>query len=292
MNGARATQTAVSPSTACTLEPTITGPGPDPEERPRDCTQSWTPETYSTRSSVVDIHTNRFGIDPQIAAIQRARLFSDLSAGDCAQLACLGRKRHYGRHESLFRQGDTVQHVCLIVTGILKITYVGSDGEEVILSVRGPGDLLGVGLPTGRLSECNAETMEAASVLLWDAGTMKDLEARFPVLRHRAFELLHDQLQEMQQRFRELATEKVALRVARAVVRAFTAAQRHRPGIVHVTLSREELAQMTGTTVFAVSRLLAEWTKGGIIDAGRRFIVVHNSTRLLEHAARGSSIAA
>lgn len=291
MNGVRAMQAAVSTTPSQVLHPAATDSFSNVGERVRSSSESPSSDTYST-PAVIGAETNRFAVNPQVAAVQQARLFADLSLGDCTLIASLARKRYYRPHEMLFRQGETIQHVCLVTSGIAKITYVGSDGEEVILCLRGPGDLLGVGWRSGRPSESNAAVLERACVLLWDAVTMKNLEARFPMLRYRSFDLLNDDLHEMQQRFRELATEKVALRVARAVVRASSVGQMHRPGMVHITLSREELAQMTGTTVFAVSRLLSEWTKGGIIDAGRRYIVVHNSSKLLQYAARGTPAAA
>lgn len=93
-------------------------------------------------------------------------------------------------------------------------------------------------------------------------------------------------LQELEERYRELSTERVATRLSRQLLRLFNQLG-HRVngnGTLEINLSREELAQLTGTTLFTVSRRLSEWTERGVLTAGREYVSVHNMQALREFA--------
>lgn len=85
-----------------------------------------------------------------------------------------------------------------------------------------------------------------------------------------------------QDRYRELATERVERRVARALLRLV--AQIGRPEEDGVTvaapLARQDLAEMTGTTLFTVSRILSAWEGQGIVSTGRERVTLRDSALL------------
>ena len=110
--------------------------------------------------------------------------------------------------------------------------------------------------------------------LVWDAPTFKSLVTRYPVLHQNMVKILSEDLLELQERFREVATERVAPRVARQLVRLLTRIGRSINGSVEVSLTREELAQMTGTTLFTVSRLLSTWEERGMVKPRREGVTV------------------
>ena len=103
---------------------------------------------------------------------------------------------------------------------------------------------------------------------------------KFPPIRSNIDAILTTRLNELQERFREVATEKVDKRVALAILRL--AAQIGKPahGGIEVLLNREELAQMTGTTLFSTSRLLSKWGEEGIVLPRREAVVVLDAHRL------------
>jgi CRP-like cAMP-binding protein len=103
----------------------------------------------------------------------------------------------------------------------------------------------------------------------------------YPQIRKNASFVLATRLNELEERFREVATERVAKRVALALLRLLKHIGRDVHGGVEVSLSREELAQMTGTTLFTISRLLSKWGEMGFILPRREAVLVRDS-RLLE----------
>jgi CRP-like cAMP-binding protein len=80
----------------------------------------------------------------------------------------------------------------------------------------------------------------------------------------------------LEQRFREISTERVASRLSREIVRLLAQVGRVVNGTVEIALSREELAQLTGTTLFTVSRLLSDWDERGIVSTRREAVSVND----------------
>jgi CRP-like cAMP-binding protein len=77
-------------------------------------------------------------------------------------------------------------------------------------------------------------------------------------------------------------TERVERRVARALLKLADHAGRKAPGGVEIDfpLSRQDLAEMTGTTLFTVSRLLSGWDEKGLIKAERQRVTVLSAEAL------------
>jgi CRP-like cAMP-binding protein len=115
---------------------------------------------------------------------------------------------------------------------------------------------------------------------------MLELMRRFPDVAINAARVLADRFHELQRQHRELMTERVERRIARALLRLIQGAGRRGDAGVEIDfpLSRQDLAQMTGTTLFTVSRTLSAWEQAGIITAGRRRVVVLQPHRLVRIA--------
>jgi CRP/FNR family transcriptional regulator, nitrogen oxide reductase regulator len=105
---------------------------------------------------------------------------------------------------------------------------------------------------------------------------------RFPLLRRNVSHGIERQLDELDIRFREISTEKVASRLSSLLVRLIKQVGRGEEGQMEIALSRQELAQLTGTTLFTVSRLLCRWETQGILSARRENVLIHDVAALLE----------
>jgi CRP-like cAMP-binding protein len=121
-----------------------------------------------------------------------------------------------------------------------------------------------------------------STALVWEAAVFEAFTLRFPILRCNIGRILGRRLLEMEERFREISTEKVAPRLGRTIIRLLTQVGQRVNGSVEINLSREELAQLTGTTLFTVSRLLSAWERRGIVGTRRRAVMISNHQALLE----------
>jgi CRP/FNR family transcriptional regulator, nitrogen oxide reductase regulator len=109
------------------------------------------------------------------------------------------------------------------------------------------------------------------------------------ITRPRVQGILCRQLKDMEDRFREISTECVSSRLSRQIVRLMNQVGYRGSGEVEIRISRAELAQLIGTTLYTVSRLLSEWDRQGIVKARREAVSVTNLRALDELQARRDS---
>jgi CRP/FNR family transcriptional regulator, nitrogen oxide reductase regulator len=216
-------------------------------------------------------------------AVKQLPLFSGVSVSDCANIVSSAREKNFARRQTIFAEGDPVRQISLLISGCVKLTQIGEDGSEVILRLAGPGEIVGaLGLCTD-VGHCStAQTMESSTVLVWGRANFESLLERFPVLHRNVIRVLESRLQDMDLRFREVSTQKVAPRLSSELVRLLSQVGKRVNGSVEISLSRAELAQLTGTTLFTVSRLLSQWNVRGIVYARRESVTVRDLPALME----------
>jgi CRP/FNR family transcriptional regulator, nitrogen oxide reductase regulator len=219
------------------------------------------------------------------AAVQNFLAFADIPLADCMGIVSTAQERQFSRRQTIFFEGDPVRHVVLLTSGCVKVTQLGANGSEVILRLNGPGDVLGgVGRCLGCEHGSTARTVQPSSALVWETAQFEAVAERYPTLRRNIAHVLEQRLNELEVRFREISTEKVGPRLSSQLVRLLDQVGKHTDGHVEIALSRRELAQLTGTTLFTVSRLLCHWETQGIVTARREAVLVRNVPALLELA--------
>ncbi len=214
--------------------------------------------------------------------LQQCPLFRGLSLTECGEIAALAREVRYDRRQTVFREGDSVNSVSVLASGRAKITQLSRGGGEVILRIKGSGEVLGgLGMSPGTPQFLTAQTLEPCMLLVWECRKFEMLEDRFSALRRNTVRIFADRLRTLEEQFLELATEQVAPRLARMLVRLLEQGSGESKNAIRIDLSREELAQMTGTTLFTVSRLLCDWEERGIIESQRKAVVIRDARSLM-----------
>lgn len=208
-------------------------------------------------------------------------LFTGLSHEECLEIASCASVRTFARDELLFMQGQSAHHMVMIETGSVKLSQLSSNGNEVIMWLGGSGDPVSMHAECMSCSHtCSARAMEKCRALVWEYRKLQDLLVRYPQIKRNISQIMSGRLNELQERFREVATEKVAQRLALALQRLVKQVGKPAHGGMEISLSREELAQMTGTTLFTISRILARWGEKGFVLPRREAVVVLDAQRL------------
>jgi len=213
--------------------------------------------------------------NPSATVAERPLLFSGIGPADYTGVCRAARLKQFTRGEVLHFEGDSVERVLLLTSGFVKITKLSREGEEVILWLKVPSDVLGAeDLFSSGMHWTTAQVFRSCQALIWDARVFKGLAERFPVLHQNTVAILSEHLRELEDRFREVASERVGPRVALQLLRLLkTIGQPVKAG-VEIGLSREDLAQMTGTTLFTVSRLLSAWEARGVVRPRREAVAI------------------
>ena len=220
----------------------------------------------------------------KVRSVQNSPLFANIPPADCQEIVSAAAESELSRRDIIFLEGDPVRDVTLLTSGSVKVTKLGQNGAEVILRLAGPADVVEVtGLPAPGRHRSMAQALSASTALIWEPSAFQALAGRFPALRN-MLNVVAERLQELEDRYREISTESVATRLSRQLLRLFNQLGRRVNGndTRKINLSREELAQLTGTTLFTVSRLLSEWKERGLLTPGRECVYVHNIQALRE----------
>jgi CRP-like cAMP-binding protein len=215
--------------------------------------------------------------DEITSLLGRCPLFRGLSEEELRDACDGAAERAVARHELLFREGDPADAFLVVLAGRVKLTQLGTDGQEVIVRYVGPGDMCAAAAIFPDASyPASAEAVEAIRVLAWRREEIDAMLRRLPSVAINAMHVLSERVRELQDRVRELSTERVAQRIARALIRlARQVGKRVEAGVLlDLPLSREDLAKMTGTTLYTVSRVLSEWEGMGIVETGRERVVI------------------
>ncbi|NJL06183.1 MAG: Crp/Fnr family transcriptional regulator [Chloroflexaceae bacterium] len=119
----------------------------------------------------------------------------------------------------------------------------------------------------------------SVTVLAWGSAPLTALIEHYPILAVRAMQMVTGRFVQLQNLYRELATLRVEQRIARALVRLTRQAgtpDQTGGTLIGIPLSRQHLADMTGTTLYTVSRTLSAWEQRGIVTSGRERVIVRN----------------
>jgi CRP-like cAMP-binding protein len=220
-------------------------------------------------------------------------LFRGLAPAAVREVLSAASMRTLAPGECLFLQVDPVEAMFVVESGHLRLVQHTADGEEVVVRTLGRGEIVaGVALLDKRSYPVSAMAHSAAKVLAWPRPRIGELAARHPELRANVLATIADRMQDTLSRVRELATETVAQRVARALLRLARDHGRTVPEgtLIDRPLGRQELADLAGASMFTASRLLAAWARAGVLDVGREKVVVlspERLERLAHHDAEG-----
>jgi CRP-like cAMP-binding protein len=195
-----------------------------------------------------------------------------------------GRFNHIAEGEFFFHQGEDAHNLYVITSERVKLSQVTLDGQQIIVDYFGAGDGLGIIMAlTNMAYPLTAEAVEACTAVAWHRDTMKDLMRQHAQLAFNGMEMIGHRFVQLQERFQEVATQRVEQRIARAILRIVRQfGKRIDDGIlIDMPLSRQDLAEMTGTNLYNVSRIMSKWEQAAIISSSRKQIVLCKAHELV-----------
>ncbi len=198
--------------------------------------------------------------------------------------------RSIEENEFFFIQGETAQYLYILTSGQIKLMQSSPNGQQVNLRTIHPWQMFGAlgAVRKEATYPATAQALEDSSALAIDSRFLRKMLETSPHISLDMMTLMTSYIQEMQARYRELATERVEQRVANALIRLAgqsSIRSEQDAGIV-LSFSRQDVAEMTGTTLYTVSRLLSEWERQQIIETAREKIKIikpHDLVRIADN---------
>jgi CRP-like cAMP-binding protein len=178
---------------------------------------------------------------------------------------------------AIFSEGMPVERFFLLLDGHLRVIRTTPGGDQIIALHIAPGQLFGIGAAIGRTSyPATAMTADDCVVLAWPNRLWPEFVDRYDGFASETYKVVGDRVAEMHNRILELATQQVEQRIANAILRLVAQTGRKVDHGIEIGLpvTRQNLSDMTGTTLHTVSRLLSGWERDGIVQSERRKITV------------------
>jgi CRP/FNR family transcriptional regulator, cyclic AMP receptor protein len=210
-----------------------------------------------------------------------------LTSEELEDLCSRGVRRPFRRGSFIMTEGEASDHVVVLLAGRCKVSSYTMDGKEVVLAVRGPGELLGdFSALDGGSRSATVTALEPIEALIIPADRFKlylEDHARLAVLL----------LQTWSRRVRDADRKRVEFgaydtpgRVARRLIELV---ERYGEGEgtsvrISLSLTQDELAGWTGASREAVSKALREFRDRNWIATGRRAITVLDVDALRQRA--------
>lgn len=216
-------------------------------------------------------------IEERAEMLAGTRLFRELGPGLLREVAAQLRVKVVPRGDFVFLEGDPARSLNLLVEGRVKVVRETEDGKEVILRQIAPGDIFGGAGGWGEdVYPASARAQQAAVVLQLPADRFTALLREQPDFAFAVIRELGVRLREAEARIRDLQSERVERRIARALLRLAGKTGVPVAGGIEIglPLTRQDLAELAGTTLSTASRTLSAWDQQGIIAAGRERVTI------------------
>jgi CRP-like cAMP-binding protein len=176
-----------------------------------------------------------------------------------------------------FMEEEPAEKAFILLEGKVKLIQITTDGQQVILGYLVPGRVFGIIAVLKKVTyPVSAQAVGTCKALYWDHKILNRLMENSPRMALHALRIMAGQIREFQNTVRDLSTQRVEQRIARAILRlARQSGKKTEEGVlIDLPLSRQDLAEMTGTTLFTVSRVLKEWEKLGLVHSKRKRVVI------------------
>jgi len=222
------------------------------------------------------------------AVLRSNPVFAQLPANEIEALSGAAQEDSYRAREYIFMEGDRAQWLCVVKAGRVKIVRHSRAGKEVILELLGPGEIFGgVAVIEQRPYPAAAQAVEPTTVLKIPAEALVAASERHPAMIKEMALMIGRRLRGAHDSVTSLSVDPVEARLAAALLRlAGRDGARTNVGLaLPFHLTRQSLADMTGTTVETAIRVMSRWLKAGLVlDEGGR-LVIANGPALREIAA-------
>ena len=217
-------------------------------------------------------------------------LFSGLAPAELDAILEGARPLRRPKNSAVFEQGEEAHSFFLLLDGHVRAAKATPAGQQIVVRYVTPGEIFGVAVAIGLKSyPATATAVDDSIVLAWPSSAWSGLVARHPALGANTMMTIGERLQDSHTRVIEMSTQQVEGRIARALLRlAQQAGRKVEAGIaIDFPISRQDIAEMTGTTLHTVSRILSGWESRGLVESGRQRVVITDPHRLLALSEEG-----
>ena len=220
--------------------------------------------------------------------VRQSSLFKNIRSDVFVQVLESSVPRSVEEGGFFFLQGDPATHAYVLVEGRVKMIQITPNGQQITLRILTPGQTYaGIALLNPRAGyPATAQAVENSTALAWGTAHLRELVEKDPSISLNVMSLMHGYISELQERQKALVTDRVEQRIARILLKlAAQSGRKIDEGVlIDLPITRQDIAEMSGTTLYTVSRTLNEWERSGLLEIGRERVVIREPHGLVSIA--------
>jgi CRP-like cAMP-binding protein len=215
----------------------------------------------------------------KIQSLKNIPIFSSLSAQHLEELSEIALEKTYRKNQVIFDQGDPGSSLIVIKSGLVKISLVDSNNHEFIIKTFSVNDFFGeMSLLDGGSRSATATAVEDTHALIIFRQNFISLIQKTPSMALGMLTELSDRLRTTTENISNLTFFDAYGKVAQCLLSlADKLGKREEDGVtMQLTLSRQELANMSGLSRETFARILKEFQVRGCLEVQGKKIVILN----------------
>ncbi len=215
--------------------------------------------------------------------IKAVPIFNTLSAQEAKEVYPYLLSEKIQKKETIFSEGDPSEWLYIVKKGKVKITKLSHEGKEIILEIISPMDFFGgIAVLRGFPYPANAVAMEDTEVLKISRKNLLSIMDRFPSLMYCMATNIGDRIKGSHETLKSIALEKVEARIASLLIKLSDKAGEKTPEgvMINMKLTKQDIAEMVGTTVETSIRTMSKLTKTGLVSTKSGKIIIRDLEKL------------
>jgi len=214
-------------------------------------------------------------LDSKISILKTSSIFGFLKDNELKELADHANLHSYEHGSFVFWEGDCPLYFCIIAKGKVKAVKHSSSGKEVTIAFFENYEMFGeVAVFQNMPYPASAQAVVDSEILQINKDDFLSFLGKSPQVALRIISILGERLREAQERFKDIAGERVEQRIARIL---WMLSEKNGPILLY---KRQEIAEMSGTTTETAIRVMMRFKEMEIIDSVRGKITILNMKKL------------
>ena len=219
-------------------------------------------------------------LDKTVQLLRSVPYFADLDEAALRAVAQVAIRRHYGKDEVIFLEGEPCAGLCIVEEGRIKLFKVSLDGREQVVKLLGPGEFFNeVAVLDGGPNPVSAMAALESTLRIIDRRTMLDLLARYPALAQGVIENLAARARHLVSLVEDLSLRTVSARLAKLLLTQ-AAGNDEAPR----RMTQQEMAAQLGTVREMIGRVLHSFEEESLIRFDRHRIIILDREELESRA--------
>jgi CRP/FNR family transcriptional regulator len=215
-----------------------------------------------------------------IETLKKSEIFSPLNESEIKKISSLFEQIEFKNNETIFLEGDPSEKFYILAEGNVKVLKHTMMGKDIILEIMSPGDVFGgVAVLDKKPYPASAQAMESITAIRISRLNLIKIMEEYPILKLEIVRYFSDKLRDAHEMLKNIATERVEKRIAALMLKLSEKVGVDDGGYrkIDFPLTRQEIAEMVGTTVETCIRTMSKFQKKGIVKSSNGRISIKSA---------------